>query len=143
MHGLHSDHRFARVQPLGLKRKPTSPLCTGRTSAGKGTALLLLLLLPVLACCRPSTPAAPVCGWTTGGEGPHNRFGFAEGRAGDANGDGYDDVIVGGDQYRVHQAGLCPLSQQKPLGLWADLATDWVEFIQGLRSGIPEKECRS
>jgi hypothetical protein len=37
--------------------------------------------------------ATPI--FTATGEGEHNHFGFAVSTAGDANGDGYDDVIVG------------------------------------------------
>ena len=66
-----------------------------------------LILLPLLACCQinqESGSVAPVdvpCGWTASGEGTHHRFGYAVGTAGDVNGDGFDDVVVGGDQYKA------------------------------------------
>jgi len=69
-------------------------------------ASVALLLLPLLACCRarpePSAdvPVPATCGWTANGEGTNNRFGYAVGTAGDVDGDGYDDVIVGADQYK-------------------------------------------
>ena len=62
---------------------------------------LLLLFLPVLCCCYPSAPEPSTCGWMASGEGPHNRFGFAVSSAGDVDGDGYGDVIIGGDQYKA------------------------------------------
>jgi hypothetical protein len=69
-------------------------------------ASVAIILLPVLACCQANPePSADMqvttsCSWTADGEGTHNRFGYAVGAAGDVDGDGYDDVIIGGDQYK-------------------------------------------
>jgi hypothetical protein len=69
-------------------------------------ASVTLILLPLLACCQagpePSTdmPVTAFCSWAASGEGTRDRFGYAVGAAGDVDGDGYDDVIVGGDQYK-------------------------------------------
>ena len=45
-------------------------------------------------------PVTDTCSWTAGGEGVHNNFGLAVGTAGDVDGDGYADVIIGGDRYK-------------------------------------------
>jgi hypothetical protein len=69
-------------------------------------ASVALILLPLLACCQvnPETstemPVLAPCSWTASGEGANNRFGYAAGTAGDVDGDGYDDVVVGADQYK-------------------------------------------
>lgn len=67
---------------------------------------MTLILLILLTCCRANPkpgadmPATAPCSWTATGEGASSQFGYAVGTAGDTNGDGYDDVIVGGDQYK-------------------------------------------
>ncbi len=94
----------------------------GMLSLPRRIATVTLALLPLLACCQAEpgagapVPASPC--WTAGGEGTHNRFGYAVGTAGDVDGDGYDDVIVGGDQYKEF-TGRAYLYAGGPAGLSA------------------------
>jgi hypothetical protein len=67
-----------------------------------------LALMMSLTSCQASSPpgtetedtAIASCDWAASGESRENRFGYAVAAAGDVNGDGYDDVIVGADRYR-------------------------------------------
>jgi hypothetical protein len=83
-----------------------------------------LTLLPLLACCQANpepgaeTPVTAYPCWTASGESTHNRFGYAVGTAGDVDGNGYDDVIVGGDQYKEF-TGRAYLYAGGPSGLSA------------------------
>lgn len=52
----------------------------------------------------PSPAFAPLDtapGWIAAGEGKANNFGYSVGTAGDVNGDGYADVVVGADRYKL------------------------------------------
>ena len=77
-----------------------------RPAPARLLASAALILASLLAGCRaglePGTalhsPAA--CDWTATGESAANNFGYAVGSAGDVDGDGYADVIVGGDRYK-------------------------------------------
>jgi hypothetical protein len=76
-----------------------------RILLGWGMIVALLLVFFVAACKdfdKPDTDyaLASSAAWTASGEAKENRFGYAVRTAGDVNGDGYDDVIVGADRYK-------------------------------------------
>ena len=78
---------------------------TMRFLLGWRMSVVLPLLFIVAACQgygKPLTDPAPApsAAWTATGESTENRFGYAVRTAGDVNGDGYDDVIIGADRYK-------------------------------------------
>jgi uncharacterized repeat protein (TIGR01451 family) len=61
---------------------------------------------------------ASVSAWTAAGEATSNNFGFSVATAGDVNGDGYSDVVVGADYYSSY-TGKAYLYLGGPSGLSA------------------------
>lgn len=86
---------------------------------------LAVLVTLALSACQDAAPARdgvvtpPDVAWSVAGEGIRNRFGYAVATAGDVNGDGYDDVIVGADQYKQF-TGRAYVYAGGPGGLDAD-----------------------
>lgn len=65
--------------------------------------------------------------WNASGENANDYFGRSVGTAGDVNGDGYADVIVGADGYDAsYNAGKVYLYHGGPLGLGTD--PDWTDI---------------
>ena len=53
-----------------------------------------------------AAPLRPHASWKAEGDQLDAWFGHSVGTAGDVNGDGYDDVIVGADHYSYGQRGV-------------------------------------
>ncbi len=68
----------------------------------------------------PSGPAS-AAGWSGSGEEIANYFGWSVDSAGDVNGDGYTDIVVGASGYNS-QTGKAYLFQGSPSGLFATAA---------------------
>jgi hypothetical protein len=80
--------------------------------------------------------------WTAQGEQQSERFGFSVDTAGDVNGDGYDDVVIGAPEYRRgNREGRVLLYYGSPSG--PSTSADWtVEGVRDSRFGFSVRTAR-
>jgi hypothetical protein len=80
---------------------------------------------------------SPTANWTAQGENAYNEFGYSVGTAGDVNGDGFSDVIIGAWNYSVPgglDAGRAYIYHGSPSGLstsfdWKAQGNYWYTFF--------------
>jgi len=77
-----------------------------------------------------------VAAWTVAGEWDYDEFGISVATAGDVNGDGYSDVLVGADGYGSY-SGKAYLYLGGPAGLPATASWSAVGEVPGDRLGLP------
>src|SRR3989475_5147799 len=118
--------------PLPLTESPAFHWESPMRKISEALLFLPLLLVSVLDDAAGGIPSSP--SWLTRGDQPADEFGWSVASAGDVNGDGYADVIVGSPFYNVGQQydiGPAYLYLGSPSGLSATPA--WTG--QGDRDG--------